>query len=143
MWPDQTEWVECWEYWFLDRSKYCISLYAIPFCIGHIEMNFIVSESSMYLNLVFFFFIFFFFLSYLTWVDHSMYNTVLPWCPGWGVQTVWNYTLPWSELTVRSFSSTAPVPQVRCSNGVSSDGNKFLGPTRNWTRDPSHQSQRP
>ena len=32
--------------------------------------------------------------------------------------------LPWSELTVRSLSSTAPAPQVRCSNRTSNTGNK-------------------
>ena len=37
--------------------------------------------------------------------------------------------LPWSELTARSLSSTAPDQQVRCSNsndGASSDGNTLF-----------------
>ena len=34
--------------------------------------------------------------------------------------------LPWLELTLRSLSSTAPAPQVRCSNEVSSDGNNIF-----------------
>ena len=33
----------------------------------------------------------FFFNSYLTCVDHSALNTVLPWYSGWGVQTVRNW----------------------------------------------------
>ena len=24
MWPDQAEWVGCWEYWFIDTSNYCM-----------------------------------------------------------------------------------------------------------------------
>ncbi len=74
--------------------------------------------------------------SYLTIVDHSVFNTVLPWCPGWDVQS---QVLPWSELTLRSLSSTAPALQVRCSDGASRNGNNFL----NWTGDPLQQSQRP
>ncbi len=34
----------------------------------------------------------FFFSFFLTWVDHSVFNTVLPWCPGLSVQTVGHYS---------------------------------------------------
>ena len=64
----------------------------------------------------------FFFLSssYLTLVDHSTYNTVLPLYQGCSVQTVRHYPdpRPWSELTERTFSFTTPAPQARCSNGA-------------------------
>ena len=36
-----------------------------------------------------------------------------------------NKVLPWLRLTAKSLSFIAPAPQVRCSNWVSSDGNKF------------------
>ncbi len=89
---------------------------------------------------------FIFFLSYLTWVDHPVYNTVLPWFPGWGVQIIRRYPDRNWLHPARSLSSTATVPRVSCSNGASSNGNRFLGftvGTRNWTGDSSHQSRRP
>ncbi len=45
-----------------------------------------------------------------------------PWWPGLGCTN--SQVLSWLELTVRSYTSTAP--QVRCSNRASSDGKKFL-----------------
>ncbi len=49
--------------------------------------------------------------------------------------------------TVRSSSSTAPAPQVRCRNGASSDGIFFWGglyqEKKPETGDPSHQRKRP
>ena len=51
----------------------------------------------------------------------------------------------WSELTARSLSSTAPGPQVKCSNGVSSDRNNLWalpgiepGTLRNRVKDLNH-----
>ncbi len=36
-------------------------------------------------------FFFYLYISYLTWVDHSVYNTVFPWFLRWGLQTVRRY----------------------------------------------------
>ncbi len=70
-----------------------------------------------YLNIVFFkFFIWFIPLLisyYLTWGrSFSVHHTALLWWPGWGVQSALQST------------SITPASQVRCSNGVKSNGNK-------------------
>ncbi len=43
-------------------------------------IHFYLIKSMIFLN-----------ISYLTWVDHSVYNTVFPWFPGWAVRTVRRY----------------------------------------------------
>ncbi len=45
---------------------------------------------------------------------------------------LYSQALPLLELSVRSLLPSAPTPQVRCSKGVSSDGDRFFLSTGNW-----------
>ncbi len=75
-------------------------------------------------DVVFFMYIFLF--SYLTWVDHSVFDTVhtdLSWCPWWGVQTVRCYP---DRNWLWGLCHPLHLPQqVWYSNGVNSKGNNF------------------
>ena len=61
-------------------------------------------------------FLLYYYYYYLTWVNHSVFITLLPpWFLGLGV--VYKQILPWLELTVMPLSSLH-LQKVRCSNGV-------------------------
>ena len=95
----------------------------VAFCnrsCNYLKLNYFYSLSGLqscnsYVN---------FLLFNLTKVDHSVFNTVLPHCPDYGVQTVRHY-LDWNLLWGVRHPLNLPHKSVGCSNGESSVGNKF------------------